>query len=84
MRALTQDIAIEDSATYYQLEVTREPGKKDAISEDVMSGAAVREAIVLELAAGTGEIEQNDPSEVVIRWTDCGETARSCTYSKVC
>ncbi|THA54251.1 hypothetical protein [Streptomyces sp. A1136] len=84
MRALTQDIAIEDNAPYYLLEVTRQPGQKDEITEDVMSGAAVREAIVLELAVGTGEIEQNDPSEVVVRWTHRGQTTRSCTYSKVC
>ncbi|MFJ6014485.1 hypothetical protein [Streptomyces sp. NPDC092952] len=81
MRALTTDLTIEDTGTYYELRIVGQPGQAQKITEDVLSGFQVREEIRSELAAGNGEVEQTGPAEIVIRWA---EDTQRCTYSKLC
>jgi hypothetical protein len=81
---MRDSIRIDDHATYYQLQVTEQPGKPQEITEGITSGFALREAIQRELTAGKGEVEQTDPAEVTVRWNQNGRTTQSCTYSKVC
>ncbi|MFJ7586979.1 hypothetical protein ACIQZO_06210 [Streptomyces sp. NPDC097617] len=73
------ELVIEDKATYYLLRIVQEPGKPDAIGEDILSGFQVRAAITAALADGSSEVEQKGPTEITTRQAD-----GSCTYSKVC
>lgn len=82
MRATTPampELVIDDRAPYYQLRVVQEPGKPEAINEDILSGFQVRAAISKALENGADEVEQNDPAEITTR-----RTGERCTYSKVC
>lgn len=88
VEAVMPQLEIEDHAMYYQLLVIADPGQPEAVKEDVMPGSAVRELIRVQLQLAMHEVEQNDPTEITLRWTRKSKRnnyrTQSCTYSKVC
>ncbi|WP_371098425.1 hypothetical protein [Streptomyces sanglieri] len=82
-----RELKIDDAGMYRELMVIKELGQPDAVRESVLPGIHVRRLIRIQLQESMNQVEQDEPTEIVLRWTRPTKRnhyrTRSCTYSQV-